>query len=125
MKNVLVLIGIIVVLGAVYLLAVEDVRTFEYRGIGGADGKFSFYDTLLIAFPVISIVLLAISVMAYRRKPDLKLMLMTFAFLMFTAEGILKLIINLFSGDFRVILVVIQFSEMLILISFLYAVVKK
>ncbi len=125
MRNLVILTAIILILGVVYLFAVEGVHNFTFMGIGGQDAKFSFYDMLLIAFPLISVGMLSISAMAYRRKPDMKLLLISFAFLMFTAEGLLKIIVNFFSGDFRIILVAIQLSEMLILISFLYAIIKK
>ena len=125
MKNkVLVLYAAVIILTAVYLIFFENVLGHSVR-VGGQDHYFSAFDIVTIAISLVALALLVLSFMAYRRHPDSRMFMVSFAFLLFTVYSILNAIDNFFLGGYTAIGIAEKVVQFLVLLTFLVILFKK
>jgi len=114
----------VIVITAGYLILVENVPTHSIR-IGGQDHYFSAFDVVTMAIGVVALILLVVSFMAYRRHPDSRMLMVSFAFLLFTIFSVLDVIDNFFLGGYTAIGIAERIVHFLVLITFLVILFKK
>ncbi len=116
-----------VVLAAVFYLAVVE-NVYGKRvtfSIGGQDHIFSAFDIILVSISVLASALVVISFLAYKRKPDRKLFIISIAFLLFTLKGVLEVLDNFFLAGYSFFSILKRVLELLILLAFLFVLFKK
>ncbi len=111
----------IVIIGA--LIYFGFLQQFGYRGlvfqVGGQDRVLNVLDMLIILITIASLFLFVISIMAYRRTHDLRILIVSMAFFFFAVKEFLFLFENFFPGEFIYIDNAERVLELLILISFI------
>lgn len=121
-----ILYGIIILLTAFYLFAVEGMGGGNfYFNAGGRDNVFSFFDVTLFLVLIFSAALTVVSLMAYGRKKSERLFFVSFAFFLFTLKSGLRIIDNFIVGGYGYIGISVQTLEFLILLSLFYALFRK
>ncbi|MBI4162133.1 MAG: hypothetical protein HY513_00490 [Candidatus Aenigmarchaeota archaeon] len=123
-NKVLALYIAVIVIAAAYLLFFENVLGHSVR-IGGQDHYFSAFDIVTIGISLVALVLLVLSFMAYRRHPDSRMLMVSFAFLLFTIYSILNAVDNFFLGGYSAIGIAEKVVQFLVLLTFLVILFKK
>ncbi len=124
MNKVFILYIAVIVVAAAYLLLFENVLGHSIR-IGGQDHYFSAFDVVTIGISLVALALLVLSFMAYRRHPDSRMLMVSFAFLLFTIFSILSAVDNFFLGSYSAIGIAEKVVHFLILLTFLVILFKK
>ena len=111
---------IIILLAVVYFGFLQQ---FGYKGlvfqIEGRDKVLNPLDILIIVTTIASLFLLVISLMAYRRNHDLRILVVSLAFFFFAVKELLFMMENFFPGEFVYIDNAERTLEFLILRSFI------
>lgn len=112
---------VIVILAALVYFAF--LQQFGYKGlvfqIEGRDRVLNPLDILIIVTTIASLFLFVVSLMAYRRNHDLRILVVSMAFFFFVIKEILFLFKNFFPGEFIYIDNAERTLEFLILLSFI------
>ncbi len=93
--------------------------------IEGSDNAFNVFDALILILLPIALVLFIISVLAFHRKPELRLFLISTAFFFFVVREILYILENFFPKEFIFIDNASRALEFLILLSFVFLLYRK
>lgn len=127
MKKHIILLGVVVLLVLLYFFAVEhlNIGVPTNFNLGGRDNHFSLFDLTIILISVVAAVLVIISLLAYNRKPDKKMLFVSLAFLLFTIKGILNFLDNFIIRQYATIAIAMQILDLLILVVFLLLLFKK
>jgi len=122
MKNahiVLLVYSLVILLSVLYFGFMQH---FGFRGmafeIGGRDRIFSFFDFLILFVTALSIFLLVLSLEAFRRTNDTRLLILSFAFFFFSLVEFLSVLENFFPREFIYINNASKVLELLVLLSF-------
>ena len=99
-------------------------RGLEFQ-ISGSDYTFTLFDGLIIILLPIALVLFAISIMAFFRKPNMRLFLISTTFFFFVIREVLFILENFFPKEFIFIQNAERALEFLILISFIFLLYRK
>jgi hypothetical protein len=110
-----------VIIGAIIYFGF--LQQFGYRGlvfqVEGRDQVLSPLDVLIVFAAIASLFLFVISLMAYRRNRDLRVLVVSMAFFFFVVKEILFLFENFFPGEHIYIDNAERTLELLILLSFI------
>ncbi len=123
-NKILILYAVVIIITAAYLLFFENVLGHSVR-ISGQDHYFSAFDVVTIAISLVALALLVVAFMAYRRHPDSRMLMVSFAFLLFTIFSILSAIDNFFLGGYTAIGIAEKVVHFLVLLTFLVILFKK
>lgn len=109
----------VIVVSAVYFVALQN---FGFKGllftVEGRDRIINPIDVLILAVTIVSLFLLFISVLAFRRTKDTRVLIVSMAFFFFAVKEILFLFENFFPGEHIYIDNAERVLELLILLSF-------
>jgi len=105
---------------AFYLVILQH---FGFRGlefqIGGRDNLITALDLLILGTTIASFALLGISLLAFKRKRDVRIFIISIAFFLFALKEFLFVIDNFFPGESVYIAHAERGLEFLILLSFM------
>lgn len=122
----MVLIYAIVIAGSVIYFV--DMQKFGAQGMmfepGGRDSAFDIFDMLILITLPVAVVLFVISAMAFRRKGDIRLFLVSLAFFFFLVKEVLGMLHNCFPREFIFIGNAERGLEFLILLSFVFLMMR-
>lgn len=118
--------AVIIVGSLIYFVALQNFGSggLEFW-VPGRDNAFTLFDILIIVTLPIALVLLAISTLAFFRKPRLRLFLISVAFFFFAVKEALFLLKNFFPNEFIFIDNAERALEFLILVSFIFLMYRK
>jgi hypothetical protein len=112
---------VIVILGAIVYFGV--LQQFGYKGLsfnlGGKNNVIDIFDILIIILTAAALVLFVISLIAYRRTRDLRILVVSMAFFFFAVKELLFVMQNFFPGEFIYIDNAERVLELLIVLSFI------
>ena len=119
-QAVLALYAIVIVGSIVYFGVLQG---FGYKGlefrIEGRDRVFDMFDILIMIGTIAAFVLFVISLMAYRRSRDLRVLVVSMAFFFFAVKELLGVLSNFFPNEFIYIDHAADVLNLLILLSFI------
>lgn len=114
---------------AVFFVYFVLLQNFGEKGLhfslGGKDNVFNVFDVLILILLPVATALFVISFMAFMRKRDKRLFIISLAFFFFLAKQVLNLFQNFFPAEFIFIGNAESALELLILISFVFLLYKK
>lgn len=124
----IILLGyVLVIIGAFIYFAV--LQGFGYRGleftISGKDRVLAPLDILILLSTIASLILLAISIVAFERKKDNRFFVLAFAFFFFTLRQVLFLLDNFFPEENIYIFHAVHALDILILLSFMFLMYRR
>jgi hypothetical protein len=109
----------VIVLCGVYIFALQG---FGAKGlvfsIGGKNQVIDAFDIILLAAAVASFFLVAISLLAFKRRKDNRIFILSIAFFLFAVNEILQIFDNFFPNEFIFIANAQKVLDLLILLSF-------
>lgn len=109
------------IVGLVFYIVI--LQQFGFHGlqfqIGGKDNLITALDILILGTTVVSFALLGISMLAFRRKKDVRIFIVALAFFFFAAKEFLFLLDNFFPKEAVYIGHAERGLEFLILLSFM------
>ncbi len=114
----------LIAITVLYLVLAERIYRFDFT-LGGGDLRFSAYDVALLLVGAVGVVLSAISFMAYDRKKNEKLFIISLAFLFFTLKSLLNIVDNFFIGGYKYIGIAAQGLELLMILAFFLVLFRK
>lgn len=124
-KLIIAIYGFFIVSLVFYLTILQH---FGFRGlqfqIGGKDGMITAIDLVIIISTIASFALLGISVLAFRKKRDIRIFIVSLAFFFFALKEFLSLIDNFFPKEAIFIGNAERGLEFLVLISFMMLMYK-
>ena len=104
-------------------------QSFGSRGlefsIVGRDNVFNIFDMLILFTIPTALVLWVLSLLAYRRKPEIRLFIVSIAFFFFAVKELLNFLETFFPKEFIFVGNAERALEFLILISFMFLLYKK
>lgn len=124
--GILIIYAIIIIGSIIYFVYMQSFGTQGLQFyIGGHDKVFNVFDMLIVIVIPVAIVLFIISLIAFRRRKDLKMFIISVAFFFFLVKEILFLFQNFFPQEFIFIGNAERALELLILISFMFLLYRK
>jgi len=110
----------------VYFVSLQGFGTkgLEFSLIG-KDKVFNVFDMLILFTIPTALLLWALSLLAYRRKPEIKLFIVSIAFFFFAVKEFLNFLEAFFPDEFIFIANAERALDFLILISFMFLLYKK
>ncbi|MFH0832768.1 MAG: hypothetical protein V1900_03560 [Candidatus Aenigmatarchaeota archaeon] len=87
--------------------------------MGGRDNAISLIDLMIILAVAVSLSLLVISILAFKRTNDIKMLILALAFFFFSVKEFLSAFENFFPGEFIYIDNMDKMLELLIFLSFI------
>ncbi|MFH0949143.1 MAG: hypothetical protein V1802_01500 [Candidatus Aenigmatarchaeota archaeon] len=124
---VMILIYAAVIIGSIFYFVY--MQKFGTQGlefsVTGEDRTFSIFDMLILLLTPVAFVLFIVSALAYRRKKDTRLFLVSLAFFFFLVKEVLNLLENFFPKEFIFIGNAERALEFLILLSFVFLLYRK
>ncbi len=122
----LVIYAVVLIASFVYFGSMQGfgARGLEFSVVG-KDKAFNVFDMLILFTIPTALVLLFLSLMAYRRKPEIRLFIVSIAFFFFAVKEFLNFLDAFFPNEFIYIANAERALEFLILISFMFLLYKK
>ncbi|MFC2142842.1 hypothetical protein ACFLQN_00410 [Candidatus Aenigmatarchaeota archaeon] len=121
------LIYLIIIVGS--LIYFGYMQSFGSKGlqfqIAGKDSFVTIFDLLIIAVIPVALILFIISAIAFNRRRDFRLFLVSVAFFFFVVKEFLFLFENFFPNEFIFIHNAERALELLILLSFVFLMYRK
>jgi len=122
----LLIYAIVIVGSIIYFVYMQQFGTqgLEFR-IEGSDNIFTIFDVLILILLPIAFVLLVISTLAFFRKPNMKMFIVSVAFFFFAVKEAIVLLENVFPKEFIFIENAERAIDFLILLSFIFLLYRK
>lgn len=122
----LIIYAIVIIASFTYFVSLQGFGTkgLEFSIIG-RDKAFSVFDMLILFTIPTALVLWILSLLAYRRKPEIRLFIVSIAFFFFAVKELLNFLEAFFPKEFIFIGNAERALEFLILISFMFLLYKK
>ncbi len=125
-RTMLIIYAIVILGSFVYFVSLQSfgTRGLEFSVVG-KDNAFSVFDMLIMFTLPVALLLWALSLLAYRRKPEIKLFITSIAFFFFAVKEFLNFLEAFFPNEFIYIGNAERALEFMILISFMFLLYKK
>ncbi len=122
----IIIYAIVIISSFVYFVSLQSFgsRGLEFS-IVGKDNTFSVFDMLIMFTLPVALLLWVLSILAYRRKPEIRLFIVSIAFFFFAVKEFLNFLAAFFPKEFIFIGNAERALEFLILISFMFLLYKK
>ena len=124
--SIVLIYAIVIAALAVYIFFMQQ---FGAKGmqfhLSGRDQSVTILDIAIIAVTIIALLLLLISLMAFKKKPDMRIFLISLAFFFFAAKEFLAFFENFFPKEHIFIDNAERGLELLMLISFILLLYRK
>ncbi len=119
--HIIVLVYVLVILASAVYFGMMQHFGFKGMGfcVGGRDRIFSALDILIVTVFAASLFLLLLSLVAFRRTNDNRMLIVSLAFFFFSANSFLSVLENFFPDEFIFIDHASQVLNMLVLVSFI------
>lgn len=126
LSTMVIIYAVVAVSSFVYFV---NLQSFGTRGLEfsvvGRDNVFNLFDMLILFTMPTALLLWALSLLAYRRKPEIRLFVVSIAFFFFAVKEFLSFLESFFPKEFIFIGHAERALEFLILISFMFLLYKK
>ena len=125
-KTMLIIYAVVLAASFVYFV---NLQSFGSKGLEfsvvGKDNAFTVFDMLILFTIPTALLLWVLSLMAYMRKPEIRLFIVSIAFFFFAVKEFLNFLEAFFPNEFIFIANAERALEFLILISFMFLLYKK
>lgn len=125
-KTMVIIYAVVLVASFVYFV---NLQSFGSKGLEfsmvGRDNAFTVFDMLILFTIPTALLLWALSLLAYMRKPEIRLFIVSIAFFFFAVKEFLNFLEAFFPNEFIFIANAERALEFLILISFMFLLYKK
>lgn len=125
-STMLIIYAVVAVASFIYF---GSLQSFGSKGLQfsliGRDNVFNLFDMLIIFTIPTALLLWVLSLLAYRRKPEIRLFIVSIAFFFFTVKELLNFLEAFFPNEFIYITNAERALDFLILISFMFLLYKK
>jgi len=106
-----------------------NMQSFGAKGLEfslvGRDNVFNIFDMLILFTIPTALLLWVLSLLAYRRKPEIRLFIVSIAFFFFAVKETLNFLEAFFPNEFIYIANAERALDFLILVSFMFLLYKK
>lgn len=122
----LIIYAVVLLASFVYFVSLQSfgARGLEFSVVG-RDNVFNIFDMLILFTIPTALLLWVLSLLAYRKKPEIKLFIVSIAFFFFALKEFLNFLEAFFPKEFIFIGNAERALEFLILISFMFLLYKK
>lgn len=122
----LIIYAVVMLASFVYFVSLQSfgTRGLEFSVVG-RDNVFNIFDMLILFTIPTALLLWVLSLLAYRKKPEIRLFIVSIAFFFFTVKEFLNFLEAFFPKEFIFIGNAERALEFLILISFMFLLYKK
>lgn len=125
-KTMLIIYAVVLAASFVYFV---NLQSFGSKGLEfsmvGRDNAFTVFDMLILFTIPTALLLWVLSLMAYMRKPEIRLFIVSIAFFFFAVKEFLNFLEAFFPNEFIFIANAERALEFLILISFMFLLYKR
>lgn len=125
-KTMVIIYAVVLAASFVYFV---NLQSFGSKGLEfsmvGRDNAFTVFDMLILFTIPTALLLWVLSLMAYMRKPEIRLFIVSIAFFFFAVKEFLNFLEAFFPNEFIFIANAERALEFLILISFMFLLYKR
>lgn len=125
-STMVIIYALVIAASFVYFVSMQSfgANGFEFSLVG-RDNVFNIFDMLIIFTIPTALLLWVLSLLAYRRKPEIRLFIISIAFFFFAVKETMNFLEAFFPNEFIYITNAERALDFLILISFMFLLYKK